>query len=465
MEAETPSSILKNRGFINLWINQILVQLSYNCLNFGLLVWVYHLTESSLSVSLMLFSVYAPSVIFGLFAGTIVDITDRKKIIMLINLLLVICFVSLIFFKGSFLMILIIVFIVNSLIQFYVPAESSAIPLICHRKQLLAANSLFSITLFGSFLAGFGIAGPIMNMFNIDFVFGFGAVLLLLAFFLSFFFPKIKSELDPLGKRLVNAITQKNIPQVLEVGVRETQNTFYLIKGRVPVTASLFILASVQVAIAILGTLIPSFFERTLKINATDASFILVLPLGIGMVLGGILLSRWGHRLPKRTIVSSGIATAGLLFFVLGVAPLIAPLIEYLPMEKTLSFLERLPLSSILIAGSFLLGLSMVSIVVPSQTALQEYSPERDRGKVYAALSVLMSALTLIPVLIAGVSADYFGVGPIFIAMGGTIALLGLLAIKPDFYFSKKQLPLRIRQFLGRGHWLKKLKSKYPSNR
>jgi len=41
--------------------------------------------------------------------------------------------------------------------------------------------------------------------------------------------------------------------------------------------------------------------------------------------------------------------------------------------------------------------------VVPSQTALQEYSPERDRGKVYAALSVLMSAMTLIPVLLVGV--------------------------------------------------------------
>lgn len=455
MEIDSTSSIIKNRGFLNLWINQILIQLSYNCLNFGLLFWVYHLTQSSLSVSLMLFSVYLPSVIFGLFAGTIVDITDRKKIIMIINLLLALCFIALIPLKGSFLAILVIVFLVNSLVQFYVPAESSAIPLICDKKQLLAANSLFSITLFGSFLAGSGIAGLIINMFNIDYVFGFGAGLSIIAFLLSFFFPVIKSELDPLGKRLVVAIKNKDLMEVSWVGVKEIKNTFYLIKGRIPVTVSLFILASVQVGIAVLAALIPSFFERTLKINSTDASFILVLPLGVGMVLGGVLLSKWGHLLPKRTIVSSGIAIAGVLFFVLGAAPLIAPLIEYLPMEKTLSFIERLPLSTLLISGSFLLGLSMVSIVVPSQTALQEYSPERDRGKVYAALSVLMSALTLIPVILAGVSADYFGVGPIFIAMGGTVALLGLMALKPEFYFSKKQLPLRVRRFLGAGHWRK----------
>jgi MFS family permease len=455
METDNTSSIIQNRGFLNLWINQILVQLSYNCLNFGLLVWVYHLNQSSFAVALMLVAVYLPSVIFGLFAGVVVDITDRKKIILVINLLLALCFLSLIFLKDSFPAILFIVFIVNSLVQFYVPAESSAIPLICKRNQLLAANSLFSITLFGAFLAGFGIAGPLINFFGINFVFGFGAGLLFLSFLLSFLFPSIKSELNPLGRKLVLAIDQKQPLQIYEVVVREMTNTFNLIKGRIPVTASLFILASVQVVIAVLGALIPSFFERTLKINVTDASLILVLPLGVGMVLGGVLLSRYGHLLPKRTLVSTGIVVGGLLFFTLGAAPLIAPLIEFLPMERTLSFLERLPLSAILFAGSFLLGFSLVSIVVPSQTALQEYSPERDRGKVYAALSVLMSALTLVPILLAGISADYFGVGPIFIAMGGTIALLGLLALKPDFYFSKKQLPLRIRQFLGRGHWKK----------
>jgi len=305
METDNTSSIIKNRGFLNLWLNQILVQLSYNSLNFGLLVWVYHLTQSSLAVSLMLFSVYLPSVIFGLFAGVFVDIIDRRRIIMIINLLLAVCFFSLIFLKGSFAAILLIVFLVNSLVQFYVPAESSAIPLICRRNQLLAANSLFSITLFGSFLAGFGIAGPLIGILGINFVFGFGGSLLILAFLLSFLFPPIVSQLDPMGKKLVSAIDEKNFAQILEVGIKEMRNTFNLIKGRIPVTASLFILASVQVVIAVLGALIPSFFERTLRINVTDASFILILPLGVGMVLGGVLLSRWGHIFPKRSIVST----------------------------------------------------------------------------------------------------------------------------------------------------------------
>lgn len=455
MGNDNSSSVINNRGFLNLWVNQILVQLSYNCLNFGLLIWVYHLTGSTAAVSLMLFSVYLPSVVFGLFAGVLVDITDRKKIIMYINLLLAVCFISLTFLKGSFFAILAIVFLVNSLVQFYVPAESSAIPLIVSRKQLLTANSLFSITLFGAFLAGFGIAGPLINFFEIDFVFGFGAFLLLIAFGLSFLFPSIKSDLDPLSKKLVQAINAKRTVEIFEVAIKELKNTFSLIRGRVAVLVSLFILASVQVGIAILGALVPSFFENVLRIKAEDASFIMVVPLGLGMVLGGILLSRYGNKIPKRFIVSSGILISGILFAVLGVANFIGPGSGFFHYPRfPMPFFNQPEVTLFLITGSFILGLSMVAIVVPSQTALQEYSPEEDRGKVYAALSVLMSAMTLIPVLLVGVLADLFGASPIFLIMGIAVAMIGVLAFKPDFYFTKKQLPLRVRRFLGLGHWL-----------
>lgn len=454
MENETASSIIKNRGFVNLWINQILVQLSYNCLNFALLVWVYRLTGSTAAVSLMLFSVYLPSVVFGLVAGVLVDITDRKKIIMVINLLLAICFLSLILLKGSFPAILAVVFLVNSLVQFYVPAESSAIPLICSRKQLLTANSLFSITLFGSFLGGFGIAGPLINFFGINFVFAFGAVLLLIAFLLSFLFPPIKSPLSQLGTKLVQALQRVDVGQISEVVTKEIKNTFLLIRGRVAVMISLFILASIQVGIALLGTLVPSFFERVVRINATDASFIMIIPLGLGMVIGGAILSRFGDLIPKRTIVSAGIITAGILLFALGTVRFGEPPFGGLR-HGPVPFFYKPFLTSLLMGGSFLLGLAMVSIVVPSQTALQEYSPERDRGKVYAALSVLMSAMTLIPVLLVGILADLFGPSTIFLCIGIVIFLLGILAFKPDFYFSKKQLPYKIRQFLGLGHWKK----------
>jgi MFS family permease len=455
---EKPASlreILAHRGFVNLWINQILVQLSYNSMNFALLVWVFRLTESNTAVAALMFAVYLPAVILGLFAGLLVDITDRRKIIRVIDLAMAGCFIALIFLKGSFLAILGITFLVNALGQFYIPAESSAIPLLVKKHQLLAANSLFSITLFASFLLGFGFSGPLIQHLGIDMIFLLGGLMLLGAFGLTFYFPKIVNTEDAQSVKLKQALKRRDIPTFWEISVVEVKSTFGMIRGKVVVMASLLILASVQVAIAILGVLIPSFFEKNLQVNATDASYVLILPLGLGMVLGGIAIGRFGYKIPKRSIVGVSILLAGLLFFLVGAAPLISPAISYFPKPRPLPFIYQPSLSTILAVGSFLLGITMVSVVVPSQTVLQENTPDSVRGKVFSILGVLMSALTLLPVVLVGVLADIFGTAPIFIAIGGTVALLGFMAIKPSFYFDEEHLPYRLRQFLGLGHWKK----------
>ncbi|MBI2040419.1 hypothetical protein HYT18_05105, partial [Candidatus Microgenomates bacterium] len=45
------ASVISARGFKYLWINQILLQLAINTLNFSLLIWVYKLTGSNFAVS------------------------------------------------------------------------------------------------------------------------------------------------------------------------------------------------------------------------------------------------------------------------------------------------------------------------------------------------------------------------------------------------------------------------------
>ncbi len=212
---EKPASlkeILGHRGFVNLWINQILVQLSYNSLNFALLIWVFRLTESNTAVAALMFAVYLPAVIFGLFAGLLVDITDRRKIIRVIDILMAVCFFSLIFLKGSFAAVLGVTFLVNVLGQFYIPAESSAIPLLVKKNQLLSANSLFSITLFASFLVGFGFSGPLIQHLGIDMIFILGGLMLLGAFSLTFYFPRIVNVADAQSQKLKAALKKHDIP-------------------------------------------------------------------------------------------------------------------------------------------------------------------------------------------------------------------------------------------------------------
>src|SRR5579885_2196112 len=130
-------AVIRSPGFINLWVNQILVQLSYNALNFALIIWVFRLTNSNTAVSGLLFAVYLPAVLFGLFAGVLVDAVDRKKIILAIDCAMAVIFFLLIFFKQVYLAILVLAFCLNTLTQFYTPAESSSIPLLVKKNQLL----------------------------------------------------------------------------------------------------------------------------------------------------------------------------------------------------------------------------------------------------------------------------------------------------------------------------------------
>ena len=205
--------------------------------------------------------------------------------------------------------------------------------------------------------------------------------------------------------------------------------------------------------IGILAVLMPSLLERTLHIKATDASYILIIPLGLGIVTGGLILSRIGHLIIRRRLVAKAILFGGLLFFLMGVAPILSPAIKYLPKPRPLPFFYQPSLSSVAAFGSFLLGMVMVAILVPSQTVLQENAPQQDRGKVFSVLGVAMAGLSLVPVLMAGILADIFGPTPIFLALGIIIMLVGIFGLRPNLFFAKTSLPYRLREFLGLGHW------------
>ncbi|MBU1000736.1 MFS transporter [Patescibacteria group bacterium] len=450
------ASVIVNPGFLNLWVNQVLVQLSFNSLNFALILWVFQLTDSNTAVSALFFAIYLPAAVLGLFSGVLVDLIDRRKIIMAIDFFLCLLFFSLIFLKGSFPAILLVTFFVNALGQFYAPAEASAIPLVVKKNQLLTANSLFSATLYSTFLIGFGLAGPLINHFGIDFIFGFGGIVLFAAFLLSLLFPAIQAAPDSQGRRLLAALSTRDCFEIWKIGGTEIMETIKLIRGKLAVLSSILILAGVQIGIGIMAVLAPGFLEKSLHIKATDVSYVLVIPLGLGIITGGVILGRYGSRMIRRKLVAKAICFSGLMLFLVGIAPIISPAIKYLSYPKPLPFFYQLPLSKILVIGSFLIGVAIVSILIPSQTVLQENTSDKDRGKVYSVLGVVMSALSLIPIFLTGVLSDIFGTTPIFIGLGILVILIGLFGLNPSLFFKRNDLSGRVREFLGVGHWKEK---------
>lgn len=425
------------------------MQLAINSLNFALILWVFKLTNSNFAVSALIAAYYLPALFFGIFAGVIVDILDRRKVIIVIDLLLGILILFYALIKDFYPLILLNAFLINSLSQFFMPAESSSIPMLVAKKHLFLANSYFSLTLYGSFMSGYTMAGPVLNLLGVNTLFIICATLLFVAFIFSWNLPPLKV--------IENG---KNIPaNLLSLTIKETKDTISFVRGKLSVATVIVILASIQGVIGILAVTVSSYMERILKIQSTDASFFLMLPLGLGMVTGAIFVGRFLQNIPRRLIIIPAIITGGILFFIVGIAPTLArvfnstDLPEYIPHIRY--FFNAPSLSSTFAIGAFLLGVAAVSIIIPSQTILQESTTRQNRGKIFAVLFVLMNGFALIPVILAGALADFFGVTPIYIGLGIIIFLVGIFALRPAFFLKENMLPYSTREFLGLGHWRK----------
>ena len=451
----TFASVILNRGFRFLWLNQILVQLAYNTLNFTLIVWVFKLTESALAVSFLVMAMYLPAVLFGIFAGVFVDITDRRKVIIVIDFLLALSFLLFILIKGSYSLILLNTFFINSLAQFFVPAEGSSIPMLVNKKQLIIANSLFSLTLYGSFMIGFSLAGPLLNFFGINYVFylAFGAMFL--AFISAQFLPTIK--VANIHAKYNNLLSFRNIRKIVNITFKEATETWQFIRGNLAVAVAIGLLSAIQGIIGSLAVVMPSFMEKVLRIHATDTSYFVMVPLGLGMVVGALIIGKWAHNNPRRSVVIPSIVAAGVIFILAGLIPSIAEILQASDLSSKIPhprYFFRVPtLSATYAIGAFLLGLVAVGIIIPSQTVLQENTNTRNRGKIFAVLAVIMYAISAVPVLLAGLLADLIGPSAIFLGMGVVVFIAGVIALRPNQFFRERYLSDRIRAFLGLGHW------------
>lgn len=456
MNSETSFlGVLKNRGFRYLWINQLIVQFVYNTINFALIIWVFKLTESSLAVSALMLAVYAPSFIFGLFAGIVVDLVDRKKIIVMVNILFAIACAAFIFTKDYYVLILLNTFFINSLAQFFMPTESSSIPLLVSKSQLFIANSLFSLTLYGSFMVGYSVAGPILNFYGIDAIFLSCMSVLLFALLISLALPTIRTSNE--GGKLQNILLPFSFDKLKNLLWDEAFVTWKFITSKTKVAAAISLMAGLQGVIGVLAVLMPAYMEKILHIHATDASYFVILPLGLGMIFGVLMLGKFAINIPKRNLVISGVLGSGVIFLLAGTLPSILNFIQASELPEYIKyprFFFRAPsLSIIFAAGAFVLGICTVAIIVPSQTVLQQNTDENIRGKIFAVLVVLMNLVAAVPVTLVGLFSDLFGVKPVFITIGIIITVIGIFALKPGL-LPKERLHLKWREFFGKDNWV-----------
>src|SRR3990170_1883205 len=158
----TVAGVLRNRRFLALWLAQVASQIGGNMVLFGLTVLVSARTNSNSAVSLLILSFLVPAVVFSALAGVYVDRLDRRKVLIATNVARGLAFVAMVAVDSQLAYIYLLTIVVSTLTVFFAPAEASMIPVLVDRRQLLAANSLFTLTLQASFAIGFALLGPLV---------------------------------------------------------------------------------------------------------------------------------------------------------------------------------------------------------------------------------------------------------------------------------------------------------------
>ncbi len=162
-------ALLKNRGFMLLWIGQLVSQLADKVF-FVLMIALLEnysplpgLAQNSMYSTLML-SFTIPAILFGSAGGIFVDRLPKKLIMVGSDVVRGILTLCLPLLPREFLILLILTFAISTVTQFFAPAEQAAIPLLVKRENLLAANALFTSTMMGALIVGFAIGEPILSL-------------------------------------------------------------------------------------------------------------------------------------------------------------------------------------------------------------------------------------------------------------------------------------------------------------
>lgn len=384
-----------------MWFSQITSQIGLNALYFILTLKIYELTSSNTAVSILILTFTVPSIFLGYIAGVYVDYVDLKKVLLLTNFFRAIAVFLLIFFIGVQPLLFLLVFFLAVATLFFVPAEGSAIPSLVSEKDLIAANSLFSLTLQTGLVVGFLIGGFSLKILGENFTLVSILVLFAISLLLNIFLPSnIKSKITRSKITLFGSFWQ-GLKFVLSTKI---------------VRDSIFFLTLTTTIFFVLATIGPGYVDKVLQLDIKYSSALVIAPAVIGMSVGAYILGHIGDRFNERFLINVGLFGLGCTFLILA---------NLGGANDAGIFFQTLS-----IFGIFFLGLENALITIPVTTSFQKNTPEELRGRAYGLLSTFISGVAALPVLLSGAIGDLFGVRSVLTTIGVIVIGFGIYRIR-----------------------------------
>ncbi len=391
--------VIKNSHFLPLWSSQILSQITINLVNFILVTKIFENTGSTIAVSFLWISYALPAVLLLPIAGPMVDTMSRKAILFFTNLLQGAAILLFLPIQDKTFAIFPLVFLYSALNQFYLPAEAASIPDLVDKKSLSVANSLFFITSQITFIAGFGMGGILIHALGYKLTLSLASLLLLIASISVTFLPE-------------NNKRKYTFKSSLNEFWRDFIGGFSFIKNQRGVLFPLMLLTAGFTMFSVMGAIFPLVGRDIIGSSARNSGTSIFIPVGLGALIGSLIIPRLMLKFRKRKLVEFGLASVAINLV------LFSLIVPNLNTDSPL----RLIFGAFLI---FVLGLSAVLVFIPSQTVIQERTPDILRGRILSALSFVISLSSIIPLIFGAAIAEFLGIKT-FLILIALIAAMGL---------------------------------------
>jgi MFS family permease len=420
--------VFRNRPFLLLWLAQAATQIGGNMVIFGLTVIIAKSTGSTTAVSALILTFLLPAVLFSALAGVFVDRLDRRLVLIFTNVLRGLAFIAM-FFVGDHLgLIYLLNIVVSTITVFFAPAEAAMIPMVVPRKQLLSANGIFTLTLNAAFALGFTLVGPLIVK-----IAGAPVLIAVVAalYFVAAGFCSTLPSAPPARKEGAPTDARGRVREAEHaVGTVLTQlgEGLGYIRDHREIRWSLSYLGIAASLVGVLGVLGPNFAKDTLGLGPEDF-VVVVLPLGVGIVMGILLLNAYGRLMPRRRVIEGGLLALGAFLAAMALSGRISSFLGNTATRTGVDLSLISSLLTIVVAVAFFAGIAYAAVAIPAQTQLQEDLPEDVRGRVFGVLNMLVSVASFLPILIVGPIADWLGTTIVLVIVAILIGASGIASI------------------------------------
>lgn len=385
--------LLRIRDFRYLWSAQILSDFGDSLTALTLLILIQRLTGSTVAIAGLMVAIAFPTLLFGTLAGVYVDRIDRRKAMLVSDLLRAIVVLAFLFVRSAEMLpaIYAIAFVQAAIGTVFNPARAAFLPRIVGSERLLAANSVSQTSRIVFNLLGTGAAGILAAVgdtlapaFVVDSV----------TFFISFL--------------LIGRIRTAGAPEVEEEPSRvwaEMKAGFAVMISSRPLRAVLVSLSVTMLGLGAVNVLFVPFLIEDLMVSEAFLGAIEASQVA-GMVISGAVVAVLAVRLRPSSLVSVGLVGVGVFVGAISGADAVWQLMALL----------------------LLVGLSVGPVQAGANTLSQTLIEDSMRGRVGGALSTLVSAANVTSMGLAGVAAAAIGTRNVFLVSGGVVFTAGLLA-------------------------------------